>query len=106
MMRMLENDPNISTREIARAAGISNGAAYYLLSALIEKGLVKVQNFSRSEQKTKYAYVLTPTGIAEKSRLTRLFLERKLTEYRDLKAEIAELKADLTKPDTDAGARN
>ena len=106
VMRMLENDPNISTREIAREVGISNGAAYYLLSALIEKGLVKAQNFSKSEQKTKYAYVLTPTGIAEKSRLTRLFLERKLAEYSDLKAEIAELKADLTASDTDAGVRN
>ena len=105
VMRMLENDPNISTREIARAVGISNGAAYYLLSALIEKGLVKAQNFSKSEQKTKYAYVLTPSGIAEKSRLTRLFLERKLTEYRDLKAEIAELKADITASATDAEAR-
>ena len=106
VIRMLENDPNISTREIAREVGISNGAAYYLLSALIEKGLVKVQNFSKSEQKTKYAYVLTPKGIAEKALLTRLFLERKLTEYRDLQVEIAELKADLTEPDTDAGARN
>ena len=105
MMRMLESDPNISTREIARAVGISNGAAYYLLSALIEKGLVKAQNFSKSEQKTNYAYVLTPAGIAEKSRLTRLFLERKLTEYRDLKAEIAELKADLTELHADTEAR-
>ena len=106
VMRLLENDPNISTREIAQAVGISNGAAYYLLSALIEKGLVKAQNFSKSEQKTKYAYALTPTGIAEKSRLTRLFLERKLSEYRDLKTEIAELKADLTEPDADSEARN
>ena len=105
VMRMLENDPTFR-REIARAVGISNGAAYYLLSALIEKGLVKAQNFSKSEQKTKYAYVLTPTGIAEKSRLTRLFLERKLAEYRDLRAEIAELKADLTASNTDARARN
>ena len=106
VMRMLENDPNISTREIAQAVGISNGAAYYLLCALIERGLVKAQNFSKSKKKTNYAYVLTPTGIAEKSRLTRLFLERKLTEYRDLKAEIAELRADLAEADSDAGARN
>ena len=106
VMRMLEDDPKISTREIARAVGISNGAAYYLLSALIAKGLVKAQNFSKSEQKAKYTYVLTPTGIAEKSRLTRLFLDRKLTEFRDLKAEIAELKADLIASDTDTEARN
>lgn len=101
-MRMLEENPNLTTREIAASVGISNGSAYYLISALIEKGLVKAQNFSKSNQKAKYAYVLTPTGIAEKTRLTRLFLQRKLIEFWDLKAEIAELEAELSSEDTSA----
>ena len=98
-MRMLEENPNLTTREIAASVGISNGAAYYLISALIEKGLVKAQNFSKSGQKAKYAYVLTPTGIAEKAQLTRLFLERKLSEYQNLKAEIEVLKSELSSKD-------
>lgn len=104
-MRMLDENPTLTTREIATAVGISNGAAYYLISALIDKGLVKAQNFSKSKQKAKYAYVLTPTGIAEKTRLTRLFLERKLVEFRNLKAEIAELENELSSEDTRTEAR-
>ena len=96
VLRMLEENPKLTTREIAASVGISNGAAYYLISALIEKGLVKAQNFSKSDQKAKYAYVLTPTGVAEKARLTRLFLERKLSEYQNLKAEIEVLKSELS----------
>ena len=96
VLRMLEENPKLTTREIAASVGISNGAAYYLFSALIEKGLVKAQNFSKSDQKARYAHVLTPTGIAEKARLTCLFLERKLSEYQNLKAEIEELKSELS----------
>ena len=95
VMRLLEVDPHISTRDIARAVNISNGAAYYLLHSLIDKGLVKAKNFSASDQKTKYMYVLTPAGITEKAKLTRLFLERKLMEYHDLKTEIEQLKAEV-----------
>lgn len=98
-MRMLEQNPNLTTREIAASVGISNGAAYYLISALIEKGLVKAQNFSKSDQKAKYAYVLTPTGVAEKARMTHLFLERKLSEFHNLKAEIEVLKSELSSKD-------
>ena len=102
---MLEENPKLTTREIADSVGISNGAAYYLISALIEKGLVKAQNFSESDQKARYAYVLTPTGIAEKARLTRLFLERKLSEYQNLKAEIEVLKSELSLKEADGNER-
>ena len=105
VMRMLEENPRLTTREIAASVGISNGAAYYLISALIEKGLVKAQNFSKSDQKAKYAYVLTPTGIAEKARMTHLFLERKLLEFQNLKAEIEELKSELSAEEASGNER-
>jgi len=89
VMRLLAENPEISTRQIADAK------AYYCVSALIEKGLVKVKNFSNSEQKTSYLYQLTPRGIREKALLTTKFLERKLEEFEDLKAEIARLEEDL-----------
>ena len=95
VMRLLAENPAISTRQIAHAVGVSNGKAYYCVSALIEKGLVKVKNFSNSEQKTSYLYQLTPRGIREKALLTTKFLERKLEEFEDLKAEIARLEEDL-----------
>ena len=95
VMRLLAENPEISTRQIADAVGVSNGKAYYCVSALIEKGLVKVRNFSNSEKKTSYLYQLTPRGIREKALLTTKFLERKLEEFEDLKAEIARLEEDL-----------
>ena len=95
VMRLLAENPEISTRQIADAVGVSNGKAYYCVSALIEKGLVKVKNFSNSERKTSYLYQLTPRGIREKALLTTKFLERKLEEFEDLKAEIARLEEDL-----------
>ena len=95
VMRLLAENPEISTRQIADAVGVSNGKAYYCVSALIEKGLVKVKNFSNSEKKTSYLYQLTPRGIREKALLTTKFLERKLEEFEDLKAEIARLEGDL-----------
>ena len=90
-MRLLSENPEISTREIADEVGVSNGKAYYCVTALIEKGLVKVQNFSKSEKKAAYLYQLTPRGIREKALLTATFLERKRQEFEDLKAEIARL---------------
>ena len=95
VMRLLEENPEISTRQIADAVGVSNGKAYYCVSALIEKGLVKMKNFSNSDKKTSYLYQLTPLGIREKTLLTTKFLERKLEEFEDLKAEIARLEGDL-----------
>ena len=94
-MRLIAQDPSISTREIAREVGISNGAAYYCVTALVEKGFVKLKNFSNSKTKSKYLYELTPRGIRVKALLTFQFLERKRDEYLDLKAEIERLEDEL-----------
>ena len=95
VMRLLDEDPSISTREIARRVGISNGAAYYCVTALVDKGFVKLKNFARSKTKGNYIYELTPRGIRAKAVLTVSFLERKKHEYEDLKAEIERLESEL-----------
>ena len=95
IMRLLGEDPSISTREIAKMVGISNGTAYYCVTALIEKGFVKLKNFTKSKKKTNYIYELTPRGIRAKAVLTVKFLERKRDEYNDLSAEIQRLENEL-----------
>lgn len=95
MMRLLGENPSISTREIARRVGISNGAAYYCVTALIEKGFVKLKNFTQSRTKANYIYELTPRGIRAKAALTISFLDRKRQEYDNLKLEIERLENDL-----------
>ena len=94
-MRLLDDDPSISTREIARRVGISNGAAYYCVTALIDKGFVKLKNFAQSKTKDNYFYELTPRGIRAKAALTVSFLERKRHEYEDLRLEIERLENEL-----------
>ena len=91
VMRLLRDNPSITTREIAKEIGISNGAAYYCITALIEKGFVKLSNFAGSPHKSKYMYTLTPKGIRQKAIMTTAFLERKLEEFDDLKREIEQL---------------
>ena len=91
MMRLIAQNPELTTRQIADEVGISTGAAYYCVTALVEKGLVKLENFKNNPSKGQYAYVLTPRGIREKAALTVMFLERKLGEYEALRAEIADL---------------
>lgn len=95
VMRLLDEDPSISTREIAKKVGISNGAAYYCVTALVEKGFVKLKNFTQSKTKANYIYELTPRGIRAKAALTVSFLERKRHEYEDLKVEIERLENEL-----------
>ena len=99
-MRLLGEEPSISTREVARRVGISNGAAYYCITALIEKGFVKLKNFARSKTKGNYIYELTPRGIRAKAALTVSFLERKRLEYEDLKLEIERLESELVVEET------
>ncbi|MDB4085526.1 helix-turn-helix transcriptional regulator, partial [Amylibacter sp.] len=70
---------------------ISNGSAYYILTSLIDKGLVKLSKFTKNSQKIKYSYILTPKGIREKSLITQNFLVRKKQEYKLLKEEIKNL---------------
>ena len=101
MMRLLEMKPEMSQRELANELGVSLGAAHYCLNALVEKGLVKIRNFSRSNQKQRYAYILTPAGISEKSALTRGFLKRKWSEYMALKQEIEALESELSTSDAE-----
>ncbi|UYP67510.1 MarR family EPS-associated transcriptional regulator [Thalassobacter stenotrophicus] len=91
VLRLLQENPEMSQRELAEAVGVSVGGIHYVLNALIDKGLVKLGNFTAAEDKRRYAYVLTPKGIREKSLLTGKFLKRKLQEYEALKAEIDEL---------------
>ena|SRR6056300_1162864 len=91
LLKLLHENPEINQREIASALGLSLGKANFCLKALIEKGWVKIGNFSRSSNKKAYVYLVTLRGIEEKAAVTRDFLERKQKEYQDLKAEIEEL---------------
>lgn len=91
LLKLLHDNPDMNQRQIASALGLSLGKANFCLKALVEKGLVKVGNFSRSPNKKAYVYLLTLRGIEEKAAVTRDFLERKQKEYEDLKAEIEEL---------------
>jgi EPS-associated MarR family transcriptional regulator len=85
VMRILDEKPDVTQREIAQKLGISTSGLNYALSALIDKGWVKVHNFTESRNKLGYAYLLTPKGVAEKASLTGRFLQRKLQEYYDMK---------------------
>lgn len=87
-MRLISDNPEMSIRQVADKVGISNGGAYYVLTALVEKGYVKLSNFKKNPRKGQYAYLLTPKGIREKSLLTHSFIELKRQEFEDLRAEI------------------
>ena len=88
ILRKLEENPNLTQRELAQSLGLSLGGLNYCLQALLEKGAVKMHNFQTSQRKVAYAYLLTPSGITEKAALTGRFLKRKMEEYEALKAEI------------------
>ncbi len=87
-MRLISQNPEMTTRQVADEVGISNGSAYYVLTALVEKGFVKLWNFKKNPRKGQYAYLLTPKGIREKSLLTHSFIDRKREEFELLKKEI------------------
>ena len=91
VLRLLEANPQINQRDLAAALGVSLGKTNFCLKALLDKGLLKMQNFQSSKRKLAYAYLLTPAGLAEKTSLTGRFLKRKIEEYELLKAEIASL---------------
>lgn len=99
VLRLLQENPEISQRELAALVGVSVGGVHYVLNALIEKGLVKLGNFTAADDKRRYAYILTPKGVAQKAALTRAFLVRKMEEYEALKAEIEALRIE-TKADS------
>jgi len=95
LLRLLEQHPEYSQRQLAAELGVSLGKTHYLLKALLGKGLVKAQNFQRSDRKLGYLYVLTPQGVRQRLQLTKSFLVRKEREYEILKNQIALLREEL-----------
>ena len=94
-LKLIEQQPDLTQRQLAKALGVSLGKTHYLLKSLIDIGWVKLENFQRSNAKLGYVYLLTPSGIAEKSIITAQFLSRKKNEYNELREEIAQLKEEL-----------
>lgn len=95
IFKLLEANPQISQRELAKQLGISLGKTNFCLKALTEKGLIKAKNFRNSQNKLAYFYKLTPRGIEEKSVVTTRFLQRKMHEFDALKTEIEQLRQDV-----------
>lgn len=95
MLRRLHQTPQVSQRTLAKDLGVGLGTINFCFQSLVEKGLVKMQNFSQSRNKLRYVYMLTPAGVAEKSKLTAKFLRRKVMEYEALQSEIDTLKCEL-----------
>jgi len=95
ILREISRNPHISQREIATRHRISLGKVNYAIKALIDKGFVKIHNFSGSKNKRHYMYWLTPAGMYAKAKLTAEFLRWKMSEYERLKKEIEELEKDI-----------
>ena len=95
LLKLIEANPAIQQREMAKAMGVSLGKANYCLQALVQKGLVKIDNFRRNDNKLGYSYLLTPSGIEEKAKLTVNFLKLKIAEYDTIRNEIEELRRDV-----------
>ena len=104
VLRLLEANPHLSQRDLAGALGVSLGKTNYCLKALLGKGFIKMQSFNKSPNKLAYAYLLTPTGIAEKAGLTVRFLERKVAEFDSLTLEIEALKSEVKSAPVDLTA--
>ena len=95
LLRHLEENPDVTQRELAKELGVSLGKANYCLKALINKGQIKAKNFKNNANKRAYLYVLTPKGIEAKARISMRFLQRKMEEYEALRQEIEQLKTEL-----------
>ena len=95
VLKLLENKPNLTQRQLAEELGVSLGKTHYLVKSFIDVGWIKLHNFQKSENKWGYAYLLTPKGIVEKSIITSRFLKRKQTEYNQLRKEIEQLKKEV-----------
>ena len=95
VLRRLHHTPEVSQRALAKDLGVGLGTINFCFQALVEKGLVKMQNFGQSKNKLRYAYLLMPVGVDVKSKLTAEFLKRKVAEYETLEAEIEALRAEL-----------
>ena len=88
ILRKVDKKPNSTQRELAKELGFSLGKFNYCIKALQQKGFIKIKNFKRNPKKFNYLYVLTPRGIAEKTKLTLNFMKRKIREYDELKKEL------------------
>jgi len=95
LLRLLDESPRLTQRELARELGVSLGKVNYCVNALIEKGWIKARNFRNSNNKLAYAYLLTPRGVEQKAAITVHFLRRKMAEYESLKKEIAQLRREV-----------
>lgn len=95
VLRLLQENPEMSQRELAEGAEVSVGGINYVLNALVDEGLVKLGHFTAAQDKRRYSYILTPKGIARKAVLTRAFLLRKTEEYEALRKEIEALRSEL-----------
>ncbi len=100
-MRLLEENPDLTQRDLAQSLGVSVGSVNYCLKALVNKGWVKMKNFAYSKNKFGYIYMLTPIGLAEKAMITQRFLRRKIDEYEVLKAEIKVLRREVGADEAD-----
>lgn len=102
VLKFLQDQPDMSQRELAQKLGVSNGKLHYCMRAMIDRGLVKLGNFAHSKHHLGYAYLVTPAGLKHKAAMTSAFLKRKIAEYEALKAEIATLQMELGKaPESD-----
>ena len=102
-LKLLEQNPHFSQRELSAELGVSLGKTHYVVKALINMGWVKLDNFRRSDNKLGYAYLLTAKGISEKANITIGFLARKQLEYDALRDEIEQLKTEVGKGSGDLG---
>ena len=104
ILKLLQAQPQMSQRDLAQAMGVSLGKANYCLKALMDKGLVKLASFRNNPDKRHYAYLLTPEGMKEKTRITLEFLRYKVAEYEALEKEIEQLRCDLNSGRVQIGA--
>jgi EPS-associated MarR family transcriptional regulator len=95
LLRLLEANPAMSQREVSRQLGMSLGKVNYCVQALVEKGLLKATNFKNSRRKAAYMYFLTPRGIEDKALVTARFLQQKVREYEELRADIARIREEV-----------
>jgi EPS-associated MarR family transcriptional regulator len=95
VLKILEQQPDMTQRQLSEVLGVSLGKTNYLLRSLIDVGWIKLENFQKSDSKWGYVYLLTPMGVAEKAAITLRFLKRKKQEYNDLQSEIAQLQKEV-----------
>ena len=97
LLKILKDNPEMTQRQLSKELGLSLGKTNYVLHAFMDKGLMKLSNFKRSDNKIGYAYLLTPAGLSEMARIARSYLERKEVEYQQLENEIQQLRTEVKK---------